>query len=149
MTGTFRETSGFTTPVTTSSDALAFALAATPAVIPMFAIYNQLLLLPTILMLLRDWDTESTSRGLTRMAGVATFVFLIWPWAVAAGLTVASTFLPAERVQDAWAVPLWTMLAIPVSGLVLLVPWIRDAYAQPVQDRPATGAVLALHDRTR
>jgi hypothetical protein len=129
--------------------ALAFALAATPAVIPMFAIYNQLLLLPAILILLREWDAESTSRGLTRMAGVATFVFLIWPWAVAAGLTVASTFLPAERVQDAWAVPLWTMLAIPVSGLVLLVPWIRDAYAQPAQDRPATGGVLALHDRTR
>jgi hypothetical protein len=48
-------------------------------------------------------------------------LLFFWPWLASAALTIASLFLPAESVQTAWAVPLWTILAIPPTVVVLLV----------------------------
>ena len=48
-------------------------------------------------------------------------LLIAWPWMAASALTIASLFLPAESVQNAWAVPLWTVLPIPPTVVVLLL----------------------------
>ena len=101
---------------------LALVLTTTLVVIPMFAPYNQLLLLPACMLIVRDlkalWNRHWVSRLLVVITGVA----VLWPWLTAICLTTALLFLPATSVQKAWALPLFTSLYIPELLLgVLLV----------------------------
>lgn len=100
---------------------LALVLATTLVVIPMFAPYNQLLLLPALLLLvsaIRElWNEGRTMRFLVAITAIA----VSWPWLAALLLVIALTFLPAAMVQRAWAVPLYTSLAIPITTLALVV----------------------------
>jgi glycosyl transferase family 87 len=108
-------------PVASEAFALtvAFVLAVTLVVIPMFAPYNQLVLLPGVLLIVRRWaDLQSTSLG--RFGSGIAIVFIGWPWAASAGLVLASTLLPPPTVQRAWAVPLYTSLYIPLAVLAVL-----------------------------
>lgn len=50
-----------------------------------------------------------------------TAIAVSWPWLAALLLVIALTFLPAAMVQRAWAVPLYTSLAIPITTLALVV----------------------------
>ncbi|MFZ0732538.1 MAG: glycosyltransferase family 87 protein [Candidatus Sulfotelmatobacter sp.] len=99
---------------------LALVLATTLAVIPMFAPYNQLLLIPvlmTIVRAVRDlWTKSRISRGLTGITALA----VLWPWIAAAGLVVSNAFLPRTTVLKAWALPIYTSLAIPITVLALV-----------------------------
>jgi len=99
--------------------AMALVLVVTVVVVPMMAPYNQLLLLPAIFLLLGAWN-ELWRRGpVIRICLVLAAVLVLWPWAVSAILAAASFFVPAETVQRAWALPLWTSVGIPV---VILPP---------------------------
>jgi hypothetical protein len=51
------------------------------------------------------------------VAGLA----VLWPWIAAASLAVALLFLPATPVRSAWALPLYTSLAIPIMILATLL----------------------------
>ncbi|HTA23709.1 MAG TPA: glycosyltransferase family 87 protein [Terriglobales bacterium] len=101
-------------------------LAATVVIIPKASPYNQVLLLPGILLL--SWQVrELWNRGLLRRAAVAICgLALLWPWLAAMALLAASIFLPAESVQRGWALPLYTSVAIPVAVLALLVCSFAD-----------------------
>ncbi|HEV3510518.1 MAG TPA: glycosyltransferase family 87 protein [Candidatus Sulfotelmatobacter sp.] len=94
---------------------LCLMLATTLLVIPMFAPYNQLLLLPVAMLIVRGsgrlWRGHRFSRFLLGMAAAAVF----WPWLAAAGLVLALWFLPSSTVQRAWVLPLLTNFAIPVT----------------------------------
>jgi hypothetical protein len=94
-------------------------LAATVVIIPKAAPYNQVLLLPAILLVLQQgW--ARWNRGVARRAVVAICgVTLVWPWLAAFALLVASVFVPADSVQREWAWPLFTNMAIPVAVLTL------------------------------
>ena len=128
---------------------VAFVLAATLVVIPMFAPYNQILLLPAIFAVLRDWPFASARQGLVRIAGGAAGLSIAWPWIAALALVVASPLLPAQILQRAWQLPLWTTFATPALCLVLLALWILDAYTRlPAAARP-TPPALALNGRSR
>lgn len=128
---------------------LAFVLGATLVVIPMFAPYNQILLLPAIFVVLRDWPFAGARQGLVRVAGGAAALSIAWPWIAALSLFAASPLLSAQTLQRAWQLPLWTTFATPALCLVLLVPWILDAYSRlPDTPRP-TSPALALNGRTR
>lgn len=95
-------------------------LAATVVVIPKASPYNQVLLLPGVLLLLRQ-GRKLWSKGLGRPAMAAMCgLMLLWPWLAALALLAVSAFLPAESIQRAWALPLYTSLAIPVAVLALL-----------------------------
>jgi hypothetical protein len=95
-------------------------LAATVVVIPKAAPYNQVLLLPGLLLLWRQRH-ELWSKGLGRRAVVAICgLTVVWPWLAAVALLVGCLFLPAETIQRAWALPLYTSMAIPVAVLALL-----------------------------
>jgi hypothetical protein len=101
-------------------------LAATVVIIPKASPYNQVLLLPGILLL--SWQVrELWNRGLLRRAAVAICgLALFWPWLAAMALLAASIFLPAESVQRGWVLPLYTSVAIPVAVLALLVCSFAD-----------------------
>ncbi len=120
-------------------------LAVTVVVIPMTAPYNQVLLLPAVLLILRHRESLWTKHPLMRATCIISGLIVLWPWLATLGLTAASFFFPAERVQDAWAVPLWTSLAIPVAVLVLLAAVLNEVsraathdQSRPVQDKGAS-----------
>lgn len=100
---------------------IAAVLATTLIVVPMFAPYNQVLLVPCVMMMLKEIRSLWNAGRLTRFfVGIAA-LSLAWPPISALGLSVAWLFLPSSTVQHAWPVPMATTLMIPVSLLVLLL----------------------------
>lgn len=99
---------------------LALVLAVTVVIVPKAAPYNQILLLPGFLLLARGWGTLWRTAAQMRLILMICGLLIFWPWLATTGLTIASFFLPAEAVQNAWAVPLWTVLAIPPTVVSLL-----------------------------
>jgi hypothetical protein len=79
-------------------------------ILPTVAPYNQILLLPGVLLLARSW-TEA-SRPLRILIGIAA-ACLLWPWVTASALAAASFFM--SDVERIWYLPLWTSTMIPVS----------------------------------
>ncbi len=108
---------------------LAFAatLAVALLVIPMTAPYNHLLLLPAIFLAARSWDRMWRRSLVTRLTLVIAGMLLLWPWLAATGLMIAALFATSGSLQQAWAVPLYTSLAVPlgVAGLLALI--VEDA----------------------
>jgi hypothetical protein len=100
---------------------LALTLAVTVVIVPKAAPYNQILLLPGILLVVRAWGTLWQKGGRIRVILMICGLLIFWPWLAATALTIASLFLSAESVQNGWAVPLWTILAIPPTVVVLLI----------------------------
>lgn len=96
-------------------------LAVTLVVVPTFALYNQVLLLPALLMLVRDqraiWNRSLSGRVLL----VAVAVLLSWQWLSSMVLAGLSFVMPVEVVQRAWAVPAWTALTLPVAVAALML----------------------------
>ena len=94
---------------------ISMTLASTLLVIPMFAPYNQLLLLPALILLVpntRDlWAGNIWSRGLVSIAALS----LAWPFFAGAALSLALVVIRAAQVQTQWALPLYTNFAIPVA----------------------------------
>ena len=106
---------------------VATALATTLVVIPMFAPYNQLLLLPAIFLIARKWG-ELWSKGLWSCVGCCLTVAIVgWPWLASIGLVIASLALPATTIQKGWAIPLFTSLAIPIVLLIQLASLLAEA----------------------
>jgi hypothetical protein len=101
--------------------AIALVLAVTVIVIPMFAPYNYLLLLPAVLLIARNWRALSNRSAPSRSALYLAAAAVAWPWVATIGLSVASLFLAPEIVQRGWWLPLYTSAKIPVP-LVCLVP---------------------------
>jgi len=100
---------------------LVLVLAVTVVVVPKAAPYNQVLLLPGILLLAQNCRVLWCKNRLTRIILMTCGVLISWPWLVATVLTVTSLFLPAQLVQRGWALPVWTSLAIPLAVVALLM----------------------------
>jgi hypothetical protein len=100
---------------------VALTMATTLMVIPMFAPYNQVLLLPAAMVMVRYIRPLWTSGRLCRFFVMVTGLSVLWPWIATLGLTAASVFLPGPVVQQAWAVPLYTNFAIPTATLALVL----------------------------
>lgn len=112
---------------------LALVLAVTVLIVPMIAYYNQILLLPAVLLL---WSRrhELWRRGLpTQAAYVITAALLFWPFISATSLSLISLAASPVTAQGLWAVPFYTSLYFPVAliGLLLLLP------LHPLLPRPA------------
>ncbi|HTR67737.1 MAG TPA: glycosyltransferase family 87 protein [Terriglobales bacterium] len=99
---------------------LALVLAVTIAVIPMVAPYNQLLLLPAVILLARRGRQLWAQSRLTRVVAVISAIFLCWSWLASAIMCAASVIVPAAVLQKAWAVPLYSSLGVPICVLGLL-----------------------------
>jgi len=106
-------------------------LVATVVVAPKTAPYNQILLLPAILLVARDWQVLWQKNIQTRAVFTGCIAVIIWPWLAATALTMASLVLPTNMIQQAWAVPVWTSLAIPLAVLLLLAVSFRQLVTTP------------------
>ncbi|HEX6821743.1 MAG TPA: glycosyltransferase family 87 protein [Candidatus Sulfotelmatobacter sp.] len=100
---------------------MAAVLATTLAIVPMFAPYNQVLLVPCVMLALKEIRTLWHADRLARFFVLITAVSLAWGFVSAAGLALAWLFLPATTVQQAWRVPMAMLWAIPVSLLGLML----------------------------
>jgi hypothetical protein len=96
-------------------------LAVTLVVIPMFAPYNQLLLIPAVMVIARSIRELWKKNPLTRLLVSGTALAVLFPWIGAISLVSASILIPAGVVQRAWALPLYSNFAIPVLVLALLL----------------------------
>jgi hypothetical protein len=100
---------------------LCLVFAVTVLVAPTFAPYNQILLLPAMLMLLRDrreiWERSIACKLLMGLA----FVAAAFPWITAIPLAVFSLALPLQQLQKFWTAPFWTVWLIPVSVTSLML----------------------------
>ncbi|MDQ2809387.1 MAG: glycosyltransferase 87 family protein [Chloroflexota bacterium] len=114
--------------------ALALVPAVTLAIIPTWAPYNQLLLLPAVLLLLDARLSFWAAGRLARYLALAAALMIAWPWVATLGLTLAAVVLPAVTVQGGWTLPLWTSLFLPPAVLAAL------AYAAWGPLRPAPSA---------
>lgn len=104
---------------------LALVLATTIAIAPKEAPYNQVLLLAPILLVARHSPILWTRSPLSRVSLAIAGLMIAWPWLAAAGIFIASFFLPPDQVQKAWVVPVYTSLAIPLAVAILTSYTIR------------------------
>jgi hypothetical protein len=100
---------------------LCFILATTLLVIPMFAPYNQLLLLPGVMMAIRArrelWQKSRFLRFFCSMTALS----VGWPFFAAGCLVIALVFLPGPTVQKAWGLPFYPSFAIPIMVYALML----------------------------
>jgi hypothetical protein len=125
----------------------ALVVAVTVIIIPMFAPYNYILLLPSLLLLAENWSLLWTRGALVRAGCLLGAVAVAWPWVAAIGLTVASLLLSPESVQGTWWLPLYTSAKIPMPivcliplSLLLIAAW-QERGASVVESAPRTGMV--------
>ncbi|HZE26641.1 MAG TPA: glycosyltransferase 87 family protein [Terriglobales bacterium] len=111
------------------SQMLATVLAVTLIVIPMSAPYNQLLLLPAVVVIVRQWRELWGKNVLSRGACCLTVAIVGWPWLASLALAIASFGLSPGMVERGWAIPLYTSLAIPFVLLIQLGSLVGDAWA--------------------
>jgi hypothetical protein len=108
------------------STILALVLAVTLVIVPSFAPYNQVLLLPAVFLITISWKDLWSRGSLTRVACGLGLLVVGWPWLASCGLMLASRFVSPSSLQRAWTVPLYTSLGIPLVVLGLLSLCARD-----------------------
>ena len=106
--------------------AMGLVFALTVLIVPMFAPYNQVLLAPAILALLRSESCGEPILPAVRLARAVGAVVLVWPWIATVGLTLAYVWLTPAGLQRLWALPLYPNFIVPVFifGLALLNTWM-------------------------
>lgn len=100
---------------------LCFTQSTTLVVIPMFAPYNQLLLLPGVMMALRARQGLLQKGRLSQFFCWMTAASVGFPFLTAACLVTALAFLPSTTVQKAWGLPFYPSFAIPITTYGLLL----------------------------
>jgi hypothetical protein len=109
----------------------ALVLALTVVIVPMFALYNQVLLAPAILVLVRSSSSGEPVLPAVRLARIIAGILLAWPWIATTGLSLACVWLTPELRQRVWPMPLPTFFILPVFvfGLTLLHTWMSPPHA--------------------
>jgi len=113
-----------------SSTCLVMAL--TVLAVPTFSLYNQVFLLPAILLFARDRRTIWEGNFISRALLIIVTVLLAWPWLSTTTLGALSFVLPRETVERAWSVPLWTVPQMPAAvAALMLVHYYQRTFAAP------------------
>jgi Glycosyltransferase family 87 len=94
---------------------ISLVLSITVLLVPSYGPYNQALLLPALLIMVRErrkiWKKDLVNRFLA----VLTIVLIGWPWLTSVVLTGLSFVLAPETVQRGSLIPVWTALGIPAA----------------------------------
>jgi hypothetical protein len=107
--------------------ATAMIMALTVLVVPMFAPYNQILLLPAVLVLARDRSKFlSRSTGLRFLYLAAGFA-IAWQWIASIGLSAVYLFWSPALASRGWKWPFFSTFAIPVLIFALIFIEVRIA----------------------
>jgi hypothetical protein len=111
--------------------AFALVLALTVLIVPMFAPYNQVLLAPAILALLRSEASHESMLPASRLARRVGGVLLVWPWIATLGLSLAYVWLTHAVRERVWPMPFYSNFMVPVFffGLALLNTWESQSRA--------------------
>ena len=96
-------------------------LTVTVFVVPTYAPYNQVLLLPVMILLWRNRHVVLGAGTAGRFLWMVLLALVAWQWFAAALLALASFILPAHLVLRAWPVPGWTILFIPLATAALML----------------------------
>jgi Glycosyltransferase family 87 len=107
--------------------AFCLALVAVVCTSPNLALYNQILLLPGVLLWIERAENAQLRGVLTRFLTKLLAALVTWPWFACVVLIGARVFLGAEGfVQRAWQIPHYAALPLPVVLLILLLllPWV-------------------------
>lgn len=97
----------------------ALVMALTVVVVPMFAPYNQVLLLPAVLLLVRARKRLLSASRALRLVAVVTALLLFWPWMATLALSISATFLPSATVQSGWKLPFLSNFLLPIFVFAL------------------------------
>lgn len=105
--------------------ALGLVLALTVVIVPMFAPYNQVLLAPAILALVRSESSGDPVLPAIRLARAVGGILLVWPWIATVGLSLTLVWLTPALRQRVWPVPFYSNFMMPVFifGLALQNAW--------------------------
>ena len=105
--------------------AFGLVLALTVVVVPMFAPYNQVLLAPAILALVRRESSSEETLPALRLAGLTAGALLIWPWIATVGLSLAYVWITPAIRHRVWPMPFYSNFVVPVLifGVALLNEW--------------------------
>jgi hypothetical protein len=103
----------------------ALVLALTVLIVPMYAPYNQVLLLPALLALLGSATNSNQMLPGFRLAGIIAAVFLLWPWIASLGLFAMYPWLTPDLRQRVYLLPFYSNFEVPVFifALALLDSW--------------------------
>jgi Glycosyltransferase family 87 len=109
-------------------------LATTILLVPTFAPYNQVLLIPALLVLFRERRTI-WQRGIgNRILSPLTAGLVVLPWISSIVLAGLSFVLPQETVERAWSIPFWTVTQIPVGvAALMLLHYYQRTFAAPAR----------------
>jgi hypothetical protein len=112
---------------------VSMVFATTVLLLPISAQYNQVLLIPAMLLLIKErrtiWRISFTSRILM----VMTTALIAWQWIASSALALLSYVLRPETLDRVWAAPIWTTLQTPVAVTALML----FHYYQTTFDTPA------------
>jgi hypothetical protein len=99
---------------------LACVAAVTLALLPKLAAYNQLLLVPALLMMVsqRNKSYGRLQRALVRAA----LACQLWQWCAASVIAAISLFVTAPRLWTAAEAPLYTLLALSLLTVFAVLP---------------------------
>jgi hypothetical protein len=137
----------------------ALVLALTVVIVPMSALYNQVLLAPAILALVWSSSLGETVLPSVRVARLVGAILLVWPWIATTGLSLASVWLTPALRERLWPVPFYASFVLPVFvfGLALLHTWrsapglnmpqmTQPAVSQPGMTQPGMTQPRTLRD---
>jgi hypothetical protein len=100
---------------------LSLVLATSILLVPTYAAYNQVLLLPALMVLVKEGRTIWQRSIANRLLFTITAGLIFWPWISSTALAGLSFVLPRETVEQAWAIPFWTVLQIPMGVTALML----------------------------
>jgi len=98
---------------------LATVLATTLIVIPMSAFYNQLIVLPAVLLIARQWKSLQKTWAPHLIFSVTATV-IAFPWLASIALVTCSFRTPEYVIHKIWYLPLITGMYLPITVLSLL-----------------------------
>ncbi len=117
----------------------AWAAVVTLTIVPI-AVYNQVLLVPPLLLLLLE--RKRISGLLPRALGKATFACLGWQWLAATILAICSMFLSPAALRPFAKLPLLTLIAVPpLATLAILAGELSLDLTKPIPQ-----ALVARHE---
>jgi hypothetical protein len=124
-------------PAETSSFATgtALVLALVVLVVPMSAPYNQLLLLPAILLLVRERASFSSRSRVRRLAYSLGVLMVGWQWTASLCLMVAYLLFSRTWALKGWQWPFYATFALPVWVFALVFFYAQER-AAPVAQSP-------------
>jgi hypothetical protein len=102
-----------------------FVLAATVAITPIFAPYNQLLLFPGFLVLVQHRNVLHPKTPWKRILLGISILMICWQWIACICLTMIHNFVSVRFVERIWAMPFYASLPLPVIVMCLLYVCLR------------------------